>query len=241
MWLKRKKRKLQIKTESFQIAAQNNAIRTNHIKAKLDKTQQNSRYRLCGDIDEITNHIISECSKLWQKEYETRHDCVGKGIPWEFYKELKFDHTNKWHMHIPESVLKNETLNSPWILRYKRPEPIIINKKTVDFSVPAGYNKIERKKDKYLDFAKELKKKQTMEHENGVNTNSNWVSWFSHQRIDKKTGGLGNNRSGDHLNYSIIKIGQNTEKSLGDLRRLAVSQTPLKDHQLMLMWQTLRE
>ena len=36
-------------TESLQIAAQNNAIRTNHIKARINKTQQNSKCRLCGD------------------------------------------------------------------------------------------------------------------------------------------------------------------------------------------------
>ena len=36
-------------TESFLIAAQKNAIRTNHIKARIDKTQQNSKCRLCGD------------------------------------------------------------------------------------------------------------------------------------------------------------------------------------------------
>ena len=45
--------------------------------------------------------------------------------------------------------------------------------------------------------------------------------------------------SGDHSNYYIIKNGQNTEKSPGDLRRLAVTQTPVKDHQLTLMWKTL--
>ena len=33
---------------------------------------------------------------------------------------------------------------------------------------------------------------------------------------------------GDHPNYSIIENCQNTEKSPGDLRRLAVTQTPLK-------------
>ena len=37
--------------------------------------------------------------------------------------------------------------------------------------------------------------------------------------------------SGDHPNYYIIENGQNTEKSPGDLRRLAVTQTPVKDHQ----------
>ena len=61
-----------------------------------------------------------------------------------------------------------------------------------------------------------------MEHESDDYTNCNWFSWYSHQRINKGTGGLGNKRSsGDHPNYCII--GQNTEKSPGDLRKLAVT------------------
>ena len=36
-------------------------------------------------------------------------------------------------------------------------------------------------------------------------------------------------------NNSIIEDGQNTEKSRGDLRRLDVTQSPGKDHQLTLM------
>ena len=36
--------------------------------------EQNSRCRLCGDIDETINNIISECSKLAKKEYKTRHN-----------------------------------------------------------------------------------------------------------------------------------------------------------------------
>ena len=35
--------------------------------------------------------------------------------------------------------------------------------------------------------------------------------------------------SGDRPNYYIIENGQNSEKSPGDLRRLAVIQTPVKD------------
>ena len=69
-----------------------------------------------------------------------------------------------------------------------------------------------------------------MKHENDVYTNCNWYSWFSYQRIIKGTGGLGNNRtSGDHPNYCITEIDQNTEKSPGHLRRLAIAQTPVKD------------
>ena len=45
--------------------------------------------------------------------------------------------------------------------------------------------------------------------------------------------------SGDHPNNSIIENGQNTEKSPGDLRRPEVTQSPVKDHRLTLMWKTL--
>ena len=46
--------------------------------------------------------------------------------------------------------------------------------------------------------------------------------------------------SEDHSDYSIVKIGQNTEKCPGDLRRLAVSQTPEKNHQPTFVWETLK-
>ena len=60
--------------------------------------------------------------------------------------------------------------------------------------------------------------------------------------IIKGTGGLGNKRTvGDHPNYSLIEIDQNTEKSPGDLRRLAVTQTSTNDYQLTLIWKTLKE
>ena len=54
--------------------------------------------------------------------------------------------------------------------------------------------------------------------------------------VTKGTGVLGSWRTGgDHPNDSIIENGQNTEKSPGDLRRLAVTQSPVKNHRLTLM------
>ena len=44
--------------------------------------------------------------------------------------------------------------------------------------------------------------------------------------LGSETGGLGNKRTrGDHPNYSIIEIGQNTEESPGDLSNFDVTQT----------------
>ena len=52
--------------------------------------------------------------------------------------------------------------------------------------------------------------------------------------LDKRT-------SRDHPTYNTVENGQYTEKSHGDLRRLAVTQTPMENHQLKLMWKTLKE
>ena len=159
--------------ESLLIAAQDNAIRTNHSKERIDKMQQNSKCRLCSDRDEMINHIISECSKLAQ-EYKARRNWVGKVIHREMCKKFKFDHTNKWYMHNSAPVLENDTHKLLWdfniqtdhLIPARRPDLIITNKKKkickiVDFAVPVDHRinlKECTKKDKYLDLARELKK-----------------------------------------------------------------------------------
>ena len=67
IWTWLRKGNLNRKTESLQIASQSNDIRTNYFKAKIDKTRKQQV-------------IISECGKLAQKEYKSRHVWVGKVI-----------------------------------------------------------------------------------------------------------------------------------------------------------------
>ena len=63
-----------------------------------------------------------------------------------------------------------------------------------------------------------------------------WCVRNNRQSLAKENGRLRNKRkSGDHRNYSIIKIGQNTEKIPGDLRRIAITQSLLENHQLTLV------
>ena len=77
---------------------------------------------------------------------------MGKVIPWDLCKNLKFDHTNKWYMHNQEAVLKNETPKVLWYFEIQTdhlisPRPldlIIINKKertcrVVDLAVPVDH------------------------------------------------------------------------------------------------------
>ena len=106
----------------------------------------------------------------------------------------------------------------------------------MNFAVSADHRiklKEREKKDKYLDLARKWK---NVKYECDDYTPHYWNSWYSHRRIRQDNGGLGNKRtSRAHPYYNIIEIGQNTKKSPGDLRRLAITQTPVKDHQLTLM------
>ena len=103
--------------------------------SKCNKTQQICKSRLCSDRDETINHIISECSKLAQKENKARHDWVGKVIHWEMCRKFQFDHTNKWYMHKPAPVLENDSHKLLWnfniqtdhLIPTRRPDRIIIN------------------------------------------------------------------------------------------------------------------
>ena len=42
-------------------------------------------------------------------------------------------------------------------------------------------------------------------------------------------------------NILVTEIDQNAEKSPGDMKTVALTETPLKDHQLTLMWKTLKK
>ena len=72
-----------------------------------------------------------------KKKYKTKHDWVGKVIHLELCKKLKFDHSNKWYMHNPESVLDNETnkvlrdfeINAGCLISTRQPDLEIVNRK----------------------------------------------------------------------------------------------------------------
>ena len=86
------------------IAAQNDAIRTNYIKAKIDNLQKDGKWKLCGDRDETITPIISN---LVQKEYKTRNYWAEKGDPLGILQEIKI-----WpyrQMQKSNSVLEYET------------------------------------------------------------------------------------------------------------------------------------
>ena len=190
--------------------------------------QQNCKCRLWGDRDETINHIISECSKLARKVYNTRYDWVGKVIHNEMFKKFQFDHMNKWYMHNPDSVQENDACpmglwhanGSPNLGQKTWPHDNQQKKENLQncglYCPGWPQNKTEGKWNGELVPRPCQGIEKTMEHAGDNYTNRYWCFLYSHQRIIKGTGGLGCWRtSWDHPNNIIIEKDQNTEKSPG--------------------------
>ena len=151
------------------------------------------------------------------------------------YKKFKFDHANKWYMHNPAPVLKNDTHKLLWdfhiqtdhLISARRPNDQKQRKKIckiIDFAVPVEHRiklKECEKRDKYLDLPRELKNYGIWRWQ----LYQLWlVLWHGCKRIIKGPGRFGSWRpSGDHPNNSIIENGQYTEnfqETWGDLLSL---------------------
>ena len=154
--------------------AQEEAIRTNVIKAKIDKTQAESKCRLCGKVDETVRHILCECPMLAQREYKRRHDQLGRKILWEVCWKNGFYVNEKWYKLEPEKVVENDswkilqhvTIQADHAIDTRRSDMVIIEKtknecKIIDFACPFDSRNEEREKDKmkgYNNLKRELKK-----------------------------------------------------------------------------------
>ena len=165
---------LKREAESLIVAAQNQSIRTNLVKARIDKSQGYSLCRMRRKVDESIDHIVSGCSKLAQKEYKRRHYNLGKIVHWKLARKCNFEAGDKWYEHEPESGLENEDYKILWdfsiqtdhVIEARRPDMVAVDKKErickiIDFVVPGDSRieeKVKNKIEKYQDLGRELQK-----------------------------------------------------------------------------------
>ena len=69
-WTWLKKADLKSSTEALICAAQEQALRTNYANFNEDKSVESPLCIMCHEGGEGVTHVISECSKLAQKEYK---------------------------------------------------------------------------------------------------------------------------------------------------------------------------
>src|SRR5215469_10911170 len=85
LWLS--KGDLKAETESEIVAAQDQALNTKYYTTKILHTEMDSKCRLCQQLDETIDHIISACPILEKEQYVKRHDKVCAQIHFNIRKE----------------------------------------------------------------------------------------------------------------------------------------------------------
>ena len=125
------------------------------------------------------------CARDWSLTIRTNNICTTPNLSWRIgHTPLGFWDTNG-------SPNLNQTTR-PYNNQQKGE-----NLHNCGLAVPADHRvklKESEKRDKYLDFARELKK--TVEHESDDYTNCNWCSCTVTRGLVQGLGGLGNNRTG---------------------------------------------
>jgi hypothetical protein len=79
---------LKAETESEIVAAQNQALNTKYHATKIPHRETDNKCRLCQQLDETIDYIISACSILAKEQYVKRHDKVSAQTHFNICKEI---------------------------------------------------------------------------------------------------------------------------------------------------------
>ena len=102
-------------TEAYLFAAQEQALRTNSVRANIyreadeDGRVVSGLCRLCKKKNETVAHIIDCCPVLTEGPITVRHDRVGTRIHWELCKKYGVECSSRWYEHQPQSVSRDES------------------------------------------------------------------------------------------------------------------------------------
>ena len=163
-------------TEGFLFAAQEQALHTNWLKARIGGKGVDLKCRKCGEQAETVAHLASGCGELAQLEYKKRHDRMGLRVYWELCKKYGVKCSEKWYDECPEKVRKSvcgeyeiwwdRAVETPKRLDHNRPDVVVLDKRhkhwiLIDFSVPNDRNvlrKEEEKVERYKPLSYEIRK-----------------------------------------------------------------------------------
>ena len=101
------------------------------------------------EIDETISHIVSECSKLAQREYKRRHDFVVRMVYWKLCEKFNLEKSGNWYLRILQTVTEKVNYKLMWhmniqcdnIIVERRPDIAVVNKMEmtaiiIDIAIP---------------------------------------------------------------------------------------------------------
>ena len=160
---------LKCTTEALICSAQEQSLRTNYLKYHIEKSVESPLCRMCHEKGDSVNHIVSECSKLAQREYKRRHDNVGRYVHWAMSEKANIERANEWYNQQPSSFAENEEYMLLWDMmiqcdqhiQARKPDIVLLNKRTkeatiIDIGIP-GDKRVQEKEVEKIEKHQPLK------------------------------------------------------------------------------------
>ena len=170
-WLE--KAALKDSTEALIMAAQEQALNTRSIEARIYHSRQDPRCRLCKDAPETIQHITAGCKMLAGKAYMERHNQVASIVHRNICTEYGLEVPgSRWKT--PPKVIQNDRAKILWDFQFQtdklvmanQPDIVVVDKEqktvtVVDVAIPSDSNirkKEHQKLEKYQGLREELEK-----------------------------------------------------------------------------------
>ena len=147
-------------TEALIMAAQEQALPTRQIQAKVYHTRTDPRCRLCKEHPETVQHIVSGCKQLVGTAYTERHNHVAGLVYRNLCAQYGIRQPEKW-WEMPDKVNENDRAKILWDFYIRtdkhvlanKPDIVVIDKaqKTasiIDIAVPNDSNIASKEKEK---------------------------------------------------------------------------------------------
>jgi len=156
------------------MAAQNQAISTNCIKANIHHQACSAQCGLCRSSLETVDHILSSCTVIAQSHYKQRHDKVARIIHWQLCKQGGYTVDDKWWVHKTLPVCEGGSMKLLWDftiqcdkrIQLNRPDMVYVDyllkmAYLTDVAIPGDSRVIDKKTEKhqrYTDLKIEFQK-----------------------------------------------------------------------------------
>ena len=145
LWLS--KGDLKAETASEIVAAQDQALNTKCYATKILHTETDSKFRLCEQLDETIDHIMSACPILAKEQYVKQHDKVSAQIHFNICKGIGGANGQKTPVQVQtDRIIPN---NKPDIIMQDNEKGACL---LIDVAISGDRNVIKKEAEKILKY-----------------------------------------------------------------------------------------
>jgi len=99
-----------MQTEAQVVAAQDQALAVRAVQNRIYGLAVPLHCRVCGEVPEYIDHLLSGCTLLAATMYLQRHNRVEKIIHWGILKHFNFIVSHNYWDNVPATIVENNDM-----------------------------------------------------------------------------------------------------------------------------------